>query len=217
MFCNKIEQCSQVTDFNVYRRDYWITDLGLGCNHNWFTTWAVFITVGFSFQYINQAIYAVIKHCTLCSPFRTRQGRNGGVWRHVKEVMQGKGQRIVFVDGITSIDDLSRVKTHMIQGGVHTPSLYKKPAPQDSKSTSHIMYAVAVYQLGEIILASASTCNSCTLFMLIHINTCRLCSLHVFTCIYMSSQRKVQGKRTCRIEKHIANSFQHGRTRSAVN
>jgi len=42
-------------------------------------------------------------------------------WRHVKEVMQGKGKRIMFVDGITSIDDLARVKTNMILGGVRTP------------------------------------------------------------------------------------------------
>lgn len=64
---------------------------------------------------------------------RVRQGRNGGVWRHVKEVMQGKGQRIMFVDGITSIDDLARVKTHMIQGGVQTPSLKARLTPKDSK------------------------------------------------------------------------------------
>ena len=53
--------------------------------------------------------------------FRVRQGRNGGAWRHVKEVMQGKGQRIMFVDGMTSIDDLARVKTTLIQGRVTTP------------------------------------------------------------------------------------------------
>lgn len=55
------------------------------------------------------------------------------MWRHVKEVMQGKGERIVFVDGITSIDDLARVKTNMIQGDVSTPRLSTKPAPHDSE------------------------------------------------------------------------------------
>lgn len=55
------------------------------------------------------------------SEYKVRQGRNGGAWRHVKEVMQGKGKRIMFVDGITSIDDLARVKTNMILGGVRTP------------------------------------------------------------------------------------------------
>ncbi|XP_067931033.1 uncharacterized protein [Watersipora subatra] len=58
------------------------------------------------------------------SEYKVRQGRNGGAWRHVKEVMQGKGQRIMFVDGITSIDDLARVKTDLMYGrpGVARPS-----------------------------------------------------------------------------------------------
>ena len=30
---------------------------------------------------------------------RIRHGRAGGSWRHVKEVLQAGGRRIVFVDG----------------------------------------------------------------------------------------------------------------------
>lgn len=65
--------------------------------------------------------YNIVLNISSCPFLRVRQGRNGGAWRHVKEVMQGKGKRIMFVDGITSIDDLARVKTNMILGGVRTP------------------------------------------------------------------------------------------------
>ena len=37
-----------------------------------------------------------------CAPnCRLRNGRHGGSWRHVKEVMQAKGDRTVFMDGMS--------------------------------------------------------------------------------------------------------------------
>ena len=40
------------------------------------------------------------KPCVFCG--RLRHGRQGGSWRHVKEVLQAGGNRIVFVDGESS-------------------------------------------------------------------------------------------------------------------
>lgn len=41
--------------------------------------------------------------------------------------MQGKGERIVFVDGSTSIDDLARVKNKLVYGDVRTPQSIRPP------------------------------------------------------------------------------------------
>lgn len=45
----------------------------------------------------------------LWGPPRLRQGRQGGSWRHVKEVLQAGGKRIVFVDGQVSIRDTQEI------------------------------------------------------------------------------------------------------------
>jgi len=36
---------------------------------------------------------------TICFYFRLRQGRIGGSWRHIKEVLGHGGSRVVYVDG----------------------------------------------------------------------------------------------------------------------
>ncbi|XP_005104926.2 uncharacterized protein LOC101862746 [Aplysia californica] len=46
---------------------------------------------------------------------KLRHGRQGGSWRHVREVLQAGGNRIVFVDGQVSSDDL--MKLDSIPGG----------------------------------------------------------------------------------------------------
>ncbi|KAL4235699.1 hypothetical protein ACF0H5_004092 [Mactra antiquata] len=48
-------------------------------------------------------------------PPRLRHGRAGGSWRHVKEVLQAGGARIVFVDGVIRWAD--GVKSEEIPGG----------------------------------------------------------------------------------------------------
>lgn len=48
-------------------------------------------------------------------PPRLRHGRQGGSWRHVKEVLQAGGHRIVFVDGQISSDDI--IKMDNVPGG----------------------------------------------------------------------------------------------------
>lgn len=48
-------------------------------------------------------------------PPRLRHGRAGGSWRHVKEVLQAGGSRIVFVDGHVRLED--NVKIDQIPGG----------------------------------------------------------------------------------------------------
>lgn len=48
-------------------------------------------------------------------PPRLRHGRAGGSWRHVKEVLQAGGSRIVFVDGVVRWAD--GVKIEEIPGG----------------------------------------------------------------------------------------------------
>ncbi|XP_063412184.1 uncharacterized protein LOC134694989 isoform X1 [Mytilus trossulus] len=48
-------------------------------------------------------------------PPRLRQGRAGGSWRHVKEVLQAGGNRIVFVDGHVRWED--NVKIDETPGG----------------------------------------------------------------------------------------------------
>lgn len=80
-----------------------------------------------------------------CGCCRVRQGRNGGEWRHVKEVMQSKGQRIVFVDGVTSIDDLARVKTNLIQGGVRTPPSRHHSPKSECLPSDRTLAGVSVY------------------------------------------------------------------------
>ena len=50
--------------------------------------------------------------------FRLRQGRAGGTWRHAREVMQSKGEMLLFIDGAASLDD--RVGD--------TLEFYKKPS-----------------------------------------------------------------------------------------
>ncbi|GFS09439.1 zinc finger SWIM domain-containing protein 6 [Elysia marginata] len=46
---------------------------------------------------------------------RLRHGRQGGSWRHVKEVLQAGGNRIVFVDGQVASNDM--MKIDQIPGG----------------------------------------------------------------------------------------------------
>lgn len=48
-------------------------------------------------------------------PPRLRHGRQGGSWRHVRNVLQGNGSRIVFVDGQVSHKDLMKIDS--IPGG----------------------------------------------------------------------------------------------------
>ncbi|XP_076439987.1 uncharacterized protein LOC143279744 [Babylonia areolata] len=51
----------------------------------------------------------------LWGPPRLRHGRQGGSWRHVKEVLQAGGNRIVFVDGQISVKDTQDLDT--VPGG----------------------------------------------------------------------------------------------------
>lgn len=52
-------------------------------------------------------------------PPRLRHGRAGGSWRHVKEVLQAGGSRIVFVDGVIRLEDGTKIDDipggHLIQ------------------------------------------------------------------------------------------------------
>lgn len=52
-------------------------------------------------------------------PPRLRHGRAGGSWRHVKEVLQAGGARIVFVDGVIRLEDGTKIDDipggHLIQ------------------------------------------------------------------------------------------------------
>lgn len=73
-------------------------------------------------------------------PPRLRHGRAGGSWRHVKEVLQAGGSRIVFVDGVirwadgVKIDDIPG--GHLIQPNVgQIKSRYMTPSKQDTKQS----------------------------------------------------------------------------------
>lgn len=50
-------------------------------------------------------------------PPRLRNGKGGSSWRHIKEVVQARGPRTVFVDGVPSLADLVRVRKNDIPGG----------------------------------------------------------------------------------------------------
>ncbi|XP_025109482.1 uncharacterized protein LOC112573386 isoform X2 [Pomacea canaliculata] len=54
-------------------------------------------------------------------PPRLRHGRAGGSWRHVKEVLQAGGKRIVFVDGQISANDVLKLD-HVPGGHLILPS-----------------------------------------------------------------------------------------------
>lgn len=72
-------------------------------------------------------------------PPRLRHGRAGGSWRHVKEVLQAGGSRIVFVDGVirwadgVKIDEipgghLIQPKVGEIKSRYMTPNRFEKPS-----------------------------------------------------------------------------------------
>lgn len=74
-------------------------------------------------------------------PARLRHGRAGGSWRHVKEVLQAGGARIVFVDGVIRWTD--GVKEDEIPGGHlinprvgEIKSRYMTPKPQQQQRPS---------------------------------------------------------------------------------
>ncbi|XP_064607322.1 LOW QUALITY PROTEIN: uncharacterized protein LOC135471851 [Liolophura sinensis] len=71
-------------------------------------------------------------------PPRLRYGRAGGSWRHVKEVMQARGKRALFVDGQMRTEDNDRLDEvpwgNMLQPPARTELLsrgYTCPAPGD--------------------------------------------------------------------------------------
>lgn len=49
------------------------------------------------------------KHFPVFGPPKLRHGRAGGSWRHVKEVLQAGGRRIVFVDGQIAYEDSIKI------------------------------------------------------------------------------------------------------------
>ncbi|XP_041359460.1 uncharacterized protein LOC121375854 [Gigantopelta aegis] len=62
-------------------------------------------------------------------PARLRQGRLGGSWRHIKEVMQAVGNRGTFIDGCIATDD--RFTSERVPGG----DLIKPVVPDSRNAT----------------------------------------------------------------------------------
>ncbi|KAK7099962.1 uncharacterized protein [Littorina saxatilis] len=71
----------------------------------------------------------------LWGPPRLRHGRQGGSWRHVKEVLQAGGNRIVFVDGQVSVKDTQEIED--VPGGQLILSHIK--GPQLSRDLDHML------------------------------------------------------------------------------
>jgi len=62
---------------------------------------------------------------------REREGRIGGSWRHIKEVLGHSGSRVVFVDGLVRLYDLDKSmlrskKTLPMTASLQLPSHYKE-------------------------------------------------------------------------------------------
>jgi len=61
---------------------------------------------------------------------REREGRIGGSWRHIKEVLGHTGSRVVFVDGLVRLYDLDksmlRKKSMPMQASLKLPAHYKE-------------------------------------------------------------------------------------------
>ncbi|XP_041367551.1 uncharacterized protein LOC121382114 isoform X2 [Gigantopelta aegis] len=56
-------------------------------------------------------------------PPRCREGRIGGTWRHIKEVLGHSGSRVVFVDGLVSIYDSENFNNALHDEGPYRPHL----------------------------------------------------------------------------------------------
>lgn len=54
---------------------------------------------------------------------RLRQGRIGGSWRHIKEVLGHGGSRVIYVDGLVSVYDEENFNTTLSNQGPYRPHL----------------------------------------------------------------------------------------------
>ncbi|KAK3089900.1 hypothetical protein FSP39_007502, partial [Pinctada imbricata] len=73
------------------------------------------------------------KSFPIFGPPRLRHGRAGGSWRHVKEVLQAGGHRIVFVDGQIAYEDSIKIddipKGHLILPDARPPGSRPRSRP----------------------------------------------------------------------------------------
>ncbi|KAL5017222.1 hypothetical protein ScPMuIL_006811 [Solemya velum] len=89
-------------------------------------------------------------------PPRLRHGRAGGSWRHVKEVQQAGGRRIVFVDGQTRVNDNSRI-TDVPSGHLIQPDAQDSSGPKHTLDRSSQGFPQCSRQLAKKMLSKGMT------------------------------------------------------------
>lgn len=83
-------------------------------------------------------------------PPRLRHGRAGGSWRHVKEVLQAGGSRIVFVDGHVRWDDNVKIDEvpggHLLQPDARNVIIHSRTSKPFGKMTGMTIYHLSSQQ-----------------------------------------------------------------------